>query len=232
MLIKYDLSVVMPSYKEADNLSILLPRLISSLNGLDITYEIIVVDTVKPMDLTQSVCELMSVTYLPRVPDNSFGSAVRTGIACSSGEKILFMDSDGSHTPEFIPAMYERARTSDIVIASRYVETGRTDNPWHLVVMSRLLNVAFSLILGLPCKDVSNSLKIYKASDVKNLVLRCNNFDIVEELLYKVYRGRSDLIISEIPFFFKKRIFGETKRNLVMFMLTYFFTIIKLRFFV
>ena len=102
MLIKYDLSVVMPSYKEADNLSILLPRLISSLNGLDITYEIIVVDTVQPMDSTQLVCELMSVTYLPRVPDNSFGSAVRTGIARSSGEKILFMDSDGSHTPEYL----------------------------------------------------------------------------------------------------------------------------------
>jgi dolichol-phosphate mannosyltransferase len=232
MLIEYDLSVVMPSYKEADNLSILLPRLISSLNDLGIKYEIIVVDTVKPMDSTQLLCKLMSVTYLPRFPDNSFGSAVRTGIAHSSGKKILFMDSDGSHTPEFIPTMYERAETSDIVIASRYVKTGKTDNPWHLIVMSRLLNIVFSLILGLPCKDVSNSLKIYKASDVKNLVLRCNNFDIVEELLYKVYRGRSDLIISEIPFFFKKRVFGETKRNLLMFMLTYFFTIIKLRFFV
>ena len=160
MLIKYDLSVVMPSFKEADNLSLLLPRLKSALNELGITYEIIVVDTVSPMDSTQSVCQLMSVTYLSRLPDNSFGSAVRTGIGYCSGDKILFMDSDGSHSPEFIPAMYERAKTHDVVIASRYVEAGRTDNPWHLVVMSRLLNVVFSLILGLPCKDVSNSLKI------------------------------------------------------------------------
>ena len=231
MLTKYDLSVGMPSYKEADNLSILLPRLKSSLNELGITYEIIIVDTVSPMDSTPSVCELMSVTYLSRFPDNSFGSAVRSGIAHCSGNRILFMDSDGSHTPEFIPVMYKSAENYDVVIASRYVETGKTDNPWHLVIMSRLLNVVFSIILGLPCKDVSNSLKIYKASDIKNLVLRCNNFDIVEELLYKVYRGRNGVRIVEIPFFFRKRIFGETKRNLVVFMLTYFYTIIKLRFF-
>jgi dolichol-phosphate mannosyltransferase len=222
----------MPSYKEADNLLMLLPQLKNSLSEMGITYEIIVVDTVIPMDSTQSLCELMSVTYLPRLPDNSFGSAVRTGIAHCSGEKILFMDSDGSHTPEFIPAMYKSAQTYDVVIASRYVEAGKTDNPWHLVVMSRLLNVVFSLVLGLPCKDVSNSLKIYKSSDVKNLILRCNNFDIVEELLFKVYRGRSNITIKEIPFFFKKRVFGETKRNLVIFMLTYFYTIIKLRFFI
>lgn len=232
MLYRYDLTVVMPAYKEAENLSLLLPRIISSLNKLSITYEIIVVDTVEPMDSTKSICEKFLVTYFPRHPDNSFGSAVRSGIEKSSGESILFMDSDGSHTPEFIPTMYEKSKIYDIVIASRYVESGKTDNPLHLIIMSRLLNVTFSLILGLPCKDVSNSFKIYKSRDIKNLNLRCNNFDVVEELLYKAYKGRVGVNIVEIPFFFKKRIFGETKRNLILFMLTYFYTIVKLKFFV
>lgn len=222
----------MPSYKEGENLKVLLPQLNSAISALGITYEIIVVDTVEPTDSTYEVCQAHAVTYVPRSPDNTFGSAVRSGIQRANGERILFMDSDGSHTPEFIAAMWAKSKEADVVIASRYVEAGSTDNPWHLVLMSRLLNITFSFVLGLPCKDVSNSFKLYRAKDIKHLDLRCNNFDIVEELLFKACKGRSGLIICEIPFLFKKRMFGETKRNLIAFIATYFYTIVKLRFFV
>ena len=56
------------------------------------------------------------------------------------------------------------------------------------------------------------------------------NFDIVEEMLYKIKKKHKDVKIIEIPFNFKERMFGHTKRKLILFVCTYMITIIKLRF--
>lgn len=224
------LSVVLPAYREEENLRILLPRLIKTLQALRLQYEIIVVDTQDPMDETLDVCMQQSVSYVPRLGGNRYGDAVRTGINEARGQYILFMDADGSHTPEFIPKLIEFVGSHDVVIASRYIDKGYTENSYYLVLMSRVLNLTYSLVLNLPCKDVSNSFKIYRSIHIKQIKLQCNNFDIVEEILFKARRLNPDSTIKEVPYTFKKRMFGETKRNLFVFVLTYIFTIIKLRF--
>jgi dolichol-phosphate mannosyltransferase len=95
--------------------------------------------------------------------------------------------------------------------------------------MSRLLNMTYSLILGLRCRDVSNSFKLYPGVALRRTTLICDHFDIVEEILYKLVKGPGHLSIKEIPFAFKKRMFGDTKRNLLLFVLSYLFTIVRLR---
>jgi dolichol-phosphate mannosyltransferase len=139
------------------------------------------------------------------------------------------MDADGSHAPEFIHNLWAERGKYDIVIASRYVEGGYTENSAPLRLMSRVLNWTYSLILNLPYKDVSNSFKLYRGSLLKGLKLRCDNFDIVEEILYKIVRLNPGLPVKEIPFSFKKRMFGETKRSLLLFIFTYLVTMIRLR---
>lgn len=227
---KVELSVVLPSYKEAENLANLLPRLLQTLKTMGISSEVLVVDTIEPMDQTRDVCEEHGIRYVTRRGENYFGCAIRTGIDEARGHFVLFMDADGSHPPEFIPELFCFADKFDVVIASRYVDKGDTENSFVLVLMSRLLNWTFSLVLNLPCKDVSNSFKIYHGSQLKSLKLTCNNFDIVQEILFKLRRINPKLKIKEVPFVFRKRMFGETKRNLFLFILTYIFTIIKLRF--
>lgn len=225
-----ELSVVLPSYQEGKNLSNLLPRLLDTLQLMGITSEILIVDTNQPMDQTKDVCDQYGVLYISRREGNYFGCAVRTGIYEAKGKFILFMDADGSHTPEFIPELYSFADKFDVIIASRYIENGDTENNWILVLMSKIVNWSFSLVLKLPCKDVSNSFKIYRADQLKALNLTSNNFDIIEEILFKLLRSQPKIQIKEVPFLFKKRMFGETKRNLLTFMLTYMYTILKLRF--
>jgi dolichol-phosphate mannosyltransferase len=225
-----ELSVVLPAYLEEENLRVLLPRLSFTLIEMGVSYEIIVVDTRPPMDHTPNVCRENSIRYIQRRGSNSFGSAVRTGIDEAKGRRIIFMDADGSHTPEFVPQLYQRAHEADVIIASRYVQGGATENTPVLIFMSLILNFTYALVLGLKCKDVSNSFKIYRAEQLKELELTCENFDIVEEILYKLRVLNKGFSIIEVPFVFKKRIFGETKRNLVTFVLTYLITILKLRF--
>ncbi len=227
---KLELSVVIPAYLEEENLRVLLPRLLTVLRASGRTFEVLVVDTEKPIDNTKLVCGETGATYCPRQGGNDYGDAVRTGIASAQGELILFMDADGSHAPEFIPRLIEHAATHDIVIASRYVEGGATENPASLIWMSRILNFIYTLVLRIPCRDVSNSFKVYRARLLKSLELECDHFDIVEEMLVKCSVVQRPLTIKEVPFVFKARMFGVTKRDLVTFVLSFYVTLMRLFF--
>jgi dolichol-phosphate mannosyltransferase len=224
------ISVLLPSYQEEENLRIILPGIISVLKNITQNYEIIVIDTMTNMDKTPEVCEKLGVKYINREKGNYYGDAIRSGITKAEGEYIVIMDADGSHTPEFIRNLYEHHTDNDVVIASRYVVGGNTDVSWILILMSHIVNILYSVILGLNCKDASNSFKLYRADLLKKITLRCNNFDIVEEILFKLKSDNKSIRIKEIPYVFKERMFGQTKRNLFLFILSYGFTIIRLRF--
>ena len=150
-----DLSIILPSYEEAENLIELIPKIIKILSNSN--HEILVIDTQKPLDSTKEICEREEVRYIPREKGNSFGDAVRTGIKFSKGKVVVFMDADGSHDPEFIPNLLEHIHEYQVVIASRYVEKGLSENNLLLRSMSKVLNLTYSFILNIPCKDVSNS---------------------------------------------------------------------------
>jgi len=224
------LSIIIPSYLEEENLRILLPRLKQTIDNTGYTYEVLVIDTMMPLDRTKSVCEEFGFTYEPRVGGNNYGDAVRTGILRAKGKNIIFMDADGSHTPEFCLKLLEHVDKFDIVIASRYIDGGSTDNGKLQIIMSKIVNIMYSKILGLKCKDVSNSFKMYRRSSLEGIELKSSNFDIIEELLYKIKKKRGQLLFFEIPYSFKARMFGHTKRNLIAFVFSYIITILKLRF--
>lgn len=224
------LSILIPSYREAENLRVILPRINKVVDGLGVAFEVLVIDTMEPMDDTKEVCRINNTRYINRRGGNRYGDAVRTGIEDALSPYVIFMDADGSHTPEFIPQLFAARTDADVVIASRYVEGGETDNAKHLVLMSLIVNWIYSFVLNLPCKDVSNSFKLYRATDLKQLRLQCQNFDIVEEILFKLRWANPKLRIRELAYTFKKRMFGETKRNLFLFMLTYIWTLVRLRF--
>jgi dolichol-phosphate mannosyltransferase len=225
-----ELSVIIPAYLEEENLRVILPRLSKVLHDLNAPYEVLVIDTMQSMDNTPLVCKENGAVYINRENGNYYGDAVRTGIRRSKGEYILTMDSDGSHPPEFIPKLYEYAKDFDVVIASRYIKGGYTENNKLLILMSLIVNWIYSLVLNIKCKDVSNSFRIYNADLLKGLDLYCNNFDIIEEILFKISRKYDGLKIKEVPFTFKQRMFGKTKRNLISYIFSYAFSLLRLRF--
>ena len=224
-----ELTVCIPAYEEAPNLVWLLPELRAVLDKLGTTYEVVVADTPEPRDETPAICNGNNVRHVPRTGGLLYGHAVTTAIAASRGRWVVFMDADGSHDSEQVARLWAERHTADIVIASRYTPGGSTENPAVLIAMSLAVNVVFRVVLGLTCADVSNSFRLYRGDDVRQLSLQCKNFDIVEEILVKLCFSRERYTVKEIPSAFGQRKSGKTKRDLRKFAVSYVGTLYRLR---
>jgi len=212
------LSVILASYQEGENLKHLLPELKAIIDRITPRNEVIVVDTQAPMDDTEQVCLANGVSYIRRRGGNDYGYAIRTGIAESTSDYVVIMDADGSHAPEFINRLWQARHEADVVIASRYVAGGRTDNAWLLVLLSRFLNFVFQAVVKIPVLDMSNSFRLYRGDLLRNLELTFLHFDVLEEILAKLlWQNSPPAKIIEIPFSFEKRSAGHSKRNVLVF---------------
>jgi len=227
--------VIIPAFDELENLKVLLPGIIdmqSLLPGITLT-PLVVLPTAAPESEVAALAQLGAQVVI-RTPTDSFGDAVRSGIRSirDTTEFVIFMDADGSHSPTRIPTLVEHASQADVVVASRYTKGGRSDNSPLLKAMSIALNRAYSLVLGIKCKDVSTNYKLYKGRDLRQIVLECNNFDIVEEILFRVQdlKRPKKLSIVEVPDHFAQRGIGSTKRRLGPYIASYLWTLARLRF--
>jgi dolichol-phosphate mannosyltransferase len=224
-----DLTVMLPAYKEADTLRDLLPAIKNAVESLTPSCEILILDTQTAMDDTEQVCALNGVNHIRRSGGNQYGDAIRTGIAQARGEYLLCMDADGSHSASYFAAMWAQRESSDVVIGSRYVEGGRTENPAILIWMSYAVNLTFRVVFNIRARDVTNSFRLYRTSILKPMRLQSNDFDILEEILIKAVTHRPPARVCEVPVTFGRRKAGESKRRLLQFALGYLTTLRKLR---
>jgi dolichol-phosphate mannosyltransferase len=224
-----DLSVILPSYNEAAFLRELIPEINNAAAALTPTFEVLILDTQMATDDTAEVCAMHGVRHVRRTEGNQYGDAIRTGIREARGAYLLCMDADGSHSPSYFASMWAERERSDIVIGSRYVEGGRTENPAILIWMSYMVNLTFRVVFNLRAKDVTNSFRLYRTIILKPMKLESNDFDILEEILIKAVTRRPPAQILEVPMTFGRRKAGESKRKLVQFAFGYLATLRKLR---
>mgnify|MGYP007056182815 FL=1 len=84
-------------------------------------------------------------------------------------------------------------------------------------------------MFGIRVKDVSDSYRMYRTEQTQALVLECDNFDIVEEILIKLSMSRQPYDIREVPIYFEERKAGVSKRKLGKFILSYLATMRRLK---
>lgn len=119
-----NLSIIIPAYNEAENLPILINRLIVILMPLNINYEIIIVDD-GSSDNTRAILaheqeknKNVKTIYFSR----NFGhqAALNAGIDYSGGEAVVTMDADLQHPPELIGEMFREYKSGfDLVLGER-----------------------------------------------------------------------------------------------------------------
>lgn len=224
--------MLIPAYNELENLRILLPKVLKATKKLvDIQTEILVVLPKISSDFEISEIKSMGGTVVIRKPSDSFGDALRSGFNSTSDltEFIITMDGDGSHDPDLIVALLEKSKGAHIVSASRYIAGGSSDAKRRQKAMSRAVNFAFALVLGEKIHDISGNYKMYRKSIVSNLNLTGENFDIIQELVFKTknFVGGSFNLV-EVPYRWNERIEGKPKRKLIPYIISYLKLLIKL----
>jgi dolichol-phosphate mannosyltransferase len=218
-------SVLILAYHEAENLTTLLPAIERVLDDMFEEHEVIVVDSATPTDNTAEVCAQFGASYVPQAEPN-YAGAFRTGIARCRFDKIQVLDADWSHDPADIPALHAKfAEGNDLVIGSRYVPGGKTDDAGLAVLMSTLLNAVMRLCVGVRAKDLSTSMRCYDAAQLRAVTLTRQHYDVLQEVVLTMRLRRPGFTIGEVPVTFSTRLHGTSQRQLGRFIASYLRTL-------
>jgi dolichol-phosphate mannosyltransferase len=212
------LSIVVPTFNERDNVRELVARLDRCLAG--VAWEIVFVDDDSrdgTLDLLREVSRAdPCVRFLHRIGRRGLASAVVEGVLATNSPIVAVMDCDLQHDETLLPKMLDalRAPDCDVVVASRYMETGGVGD-WtkDRLLFSRVATRLADYVLRSPLTDPMSGF----------FMLKRNAFDqVVRKLSTQGYKILLDILLSgpglrvkEIPYTFRTRIHGESKLDLI-----------------
>lgn len=214
------LSIVIPTYNEAENIQKLIPEIFKVLDEAKLKGEVLIVDDNSP-DGTGKVAKSLGKKYkvrlLHRKQKEGLGAAYIAGfkqVLKGDSDIIFEMDADLSHKPEYIPAFVKKIEEgADLVIGSRYAKGGgRKDYPLHRTLISHGANYLIRLITQLPVTDVTTGYRAYRRSALESLDLdeiESRGFEFQLEMLYKLHKQW--FRIDKVPIIFTSREVGESK---------------------
>lgn len=226
------ISVVLLAYQEEENLRVLLPQIRKVLGDMKVEYEILIVDSPKSTDHTKELAAQYGAVYMVQ-KDPGYGGAFKMGAQMAKMSHILYLDSDGSHNPATIPAICRKFEEGyDMVIGSRYVKGGVSNDSRSSYIMSKILNTTMRIVIGVKAKDISTSYRLYDAKQLKAVELTRENYDVLQEVILKQKVNKrkqgQKFRIGEVPITFNKRLYGDSKRQLLKFIRGYIASVFRL----
>jgi dolichol-phosphate mannosyltransferase len=210
-----ELTVVVPTFKERDNVAPLLQRLDQVLAG--IAWEAIFVDDDSPDGTAQVVREISRddrrIRCIQRIGRRGLAGACIEGILASSTPFVAVMDADLQHDEAILPRMLEslRRESCDVVIGSRYVAGGGVGD-WdsHRLRASSLATRLAHLVTKCDIADPMSGFFMLRRSVFERVMrgLSTQGFKILLDILAT---ADGPLRIKELPYQFRQRVAGESK---------------------
>ena len=214
------ISVVIPTYNEAEN----LPKLVSALFSLPLDIRLLVVDDNSP-DGTGRIAEDLArefpgrIETLHRPGKMGLRSAYLNGfqkILDSDADAIVQMDADFSHDPERLVQMVQRLENVDVVLGSRYVSGGSVDKQWPLwrKWLSAFGNFYARSILRMPLHDVTTGYRMWRTEALKQMPferIQSTGYIFLVEMIYLAHC--LEFKIGEVPIYFADRRWGKSKMS-------------------
>jgi len=231
---KEQISIIIPTYNESQNIINILKSIGSNLPKNFLTQAIIVDDnspdgTGKIVeDYLKNLKKIAGYTIeiIHRKAKDGLGSAILNGIQHAKGDTIVVMDSDFSHPPQIIPKLIESVKKYkfDIAVASRYIKGGNIQG-WSLKrkIMSKFATLIAKKGLGITAKDPMSGFFAFKKNILNGLNIDAIGYKILLEILVKT----KNVTITEIPYTFQDRELGSSKLNLKI-ILDYYKSVWKL----
>ena len=209
------LSIVVPTFNERQNVRELIARLELALRG--ISWELIFVDDDSPDGTSAEVKAIAArdsrIRCLRRIGRRGLSSACIEGMLAAAAPTLVVMDADLQHDETKIPAMLEALESHDahLVIASRYTDGG-TVGEWNKTraFMSRLATRLSRLVCRQEISDPMSGFFMIRADALERCVHRLSGkgFKILLDIVASTREG---LCVAEVPYSFRERLHGESK---------------------
>ena len=210
-----ELSVVVPTFNERDNVTVLYRRLEATLSG--IAWEVVFVDDNSPDGTWEVVRGLARkdsrVRCVRRIGRRGLSGACIEGILASSGPYAAVIDADLQHDETQLPKMVALLRSgeAELVVGSRYIEGGSADSfNKQRAGASQLATEVARRVLKVEVADPMSGFFMIRRDRFEQLApeLSIQGFKI---LLDVIATAQGKLRTIEIPYTFGSRQHGESK---------------------
>jgi len=210
--------VSLATYNEAGNVAALIAEIHKFLPQADV----LVIDDNSP-DGTWKIVEDLGaadprVKLLKRPGKLGLGTATLAAMnyAMEHGYDYLQnMDADFSHPPRYLPGILAGMSKYDVMIGSRYVKGGGTENwPVARKVISQSVNMMVRFLFRMPVKDASGAYRCYRVSKLREVRLdrvKSRGYSFQQEVLFRCHKAGCKL--GEYPIIFENRRAGASKVN-------------------
>lgn len=210
--------VVLPTFNEAESLQ----GIVSRIRGAVPAADILIVDDNSP-DGTGAIADQLTAAdpqlhVMHRHGKEGLGVAYLAGFAWalqSGYDVIVQMDADGSHQPSQLPQLLNALHDADVVIGSRWVDGGGTQN-WSRAreVLSRGGNAYTRFMLNIAIHDATGGFRAFRAETLRTLNLHevaSQGYCFQVDLAWRA--TQQDLRVREVPIMFVERETGQSKMS-------------------
>lgn len=204
-----NVSIVIPTKNEAENLKIVLPR----IKKTDDICEIVLLDARSTDDTVTVAKDIIADIKVYYQKNKGKGDAINCAAEQVKGDYFLILDSDGSMRPEEINNFIEKAKEGyELVKGSRFIPGGAVEEQDILrrAIVSTANSVA-NFCWGTKFTDICYGMFLIKTSEYKSLGITSTGFNIEWELMRKA--SKKGLRIIEIPSVEQNRIHGKSNIN-------------------
>lgn len=195
----YTLSVFLPAYNEAENLSRVVREIADVLARTPAVgaYELIVVDdgstdatTALLADLQKTIPQLRTVRHSRNL---GYGSALASGFAEARNELVFFMDADGQFSFREFPVFLLALKEKDVVVGFR---KSRND-PSVRRLFGKCWSALVRNLLGVRARDINCAFKLMRRSALSGFAPRSSGAGINAELL--MFLEQKGAKLAELP---------------------------------
>lgn len=201
-------SVIIPTLNEEDSVANVIKRV-----PKNVVDELLVVDG-HSTDKTVEVAKSLGVKVITQ-EGRGLGDAYRCGAKNITGDVMIILDADGSHTPEDIPKLIEKIKEGyDLVIASRLKDGMRSKDMGRFsfrALANRLVGITCKLFFKVSVSDPWMGFRAIKRDVMLSLDTTALGQEIDIEML--IVTARKGYKIGEIKTFEAERRYGESKFN-------------------
>lgn len=231
-------SVILPTYNEANNIIPLIDAIEDYLSHDNVSYELVVVDDNSPdgtadivrQRIERNAANPASIKLIVRTEERGLATAIKHGIRHSNGEVVAVMDTDFNHDPKMLPQMVKFLEYYDIIIGSRFTMGGGMEDELRYY-FSFLYNVFVRIVLRTQVQDNLSGFFAMRRDKLERMDLD-RIFQGYGEwfirLLFMAWREGYNML--EVPVFYILRRHGQSKSRFFRMLYSYSKTVFSLKF--